>query len=127
LLASSGQLNGIIGRPQLVDSALAGNAASDRVLRVVPRSGEILAGYLFTYLALEEIGHPLIQRTATGDSIPEIWPTYLNEIPVLKAPPKVMEWLHAQVVEAFEMRVRATHLECRARERLEGALMENAA
>lgn len=127
LLASSGQLNGIIGRPQLVDSALAGQAASNHVLRIVPRPGEILAGYLFAYLALEEIGHPLIQRTATGDSIPEIWPTYLNEIPVLKAPQKVMEALHVQVVEAFEMRVRATHLERKARERLEGALTENAA
>jgi len=51
----------------------------------------------------------------------------LNEIPVLKAPQKLMEALHAQVVEAFEMRVRATHLERTARGRLEGALKESAA
>lgn len=127
LLASSGQLNGIIGRPQFVDSALAGQAASNHVLRIVPRPGEVPAGYLFVYLALEEIGHPLIQRTATGDSIPEIWPTYLNEIPVLKAPEKLMEALHTQVIEAFEMRVRATKVESKARERLEEALEENVA
>ena len=126
LLASSGQLNGIIGRPQLVDSGLDGKAASNHVLRIVPRTGKILAGYLFAYLALEDVGRPLIQRTATGDSIPEIWSTYLNEIPVLKAPRAVMEKLHAQVVGAFELRVRATGAERNARERLEEALKENA-
>ena len=126
LLASYGQLNGIIGLPQLVDSALAGMAASNHVLRIVPRAGKILAGYLFAYLALDEIGYPLIARTATGDSIPEIWSTYLNGIPILKAPQKAMEAVDAQVVEAFEMRVRATKLETEARNRLEAALKQSA-
>ena len=124
LLASSGQLNGIIVRPQFVDSALAGKAASNHVLRIVPRPDKIPAGYLFTYLSLEELGHPLIQRTATGDSIPEIWPAYLNDIPVIKAPQKLMDALHARVIDAFEMRVRATHRERTARLRIEEALQQ---
>ncbi len=122
LLASSGQLNGIIGKPQFVDSALAGKAASNHVLRIVPRSSRIPAGYLFAYLACREIGYPLIARTATGDSIPEIWPTYLSELPVLKSSERLMEKVHQEVVEAFEMRVKATEFESGARNRLEYAL-----
>ena len=122
IMASSGQLNGIIGQPQFVDSVLAGMAASDHVLRIIPKPEKILAGYLFAYLALKEIGYPLIARTATGDSIPEIWPTYLNELPILKAPQAVMERIDKQIVEAFEMRVRATALERESRDRLEEAL-----
>jgi len=46
LLARSGQLGGIIGRPQFTDSALHNSATSDHVIRIVPRGG-IPAGYLF--------------------------------------------------------------------------------
>lgn len=126
VLASSGQLNGIIGRPQFVDSALTGKAASNHVLRIAPKAEKVLAGYLFAYLALEELGHPLIQRTATGDSIPEIWSTYVAEIPVLKSEPSVMEAIHAQVIDAFEKRVKATRAERQGRDLLEANLKAHA-
>lgn len=124
LLASSGSLGGVIGRPQFTDSELAGQAASNHVVRVMAKKHKVMPGYLYAYLSLDEIGYPLILRTATGDAIPEIWPVYLGLIKILKAPRSLITEVHEVVVSAFEMRVQATKAESAAREILERTLEE---
>ena len=122
LLASSGSLGGVIGRPQFVDSAMAGQAASNHVMRIACTGDSVPSGFLFAYLSTLEIGYPLLLRTATGDAIPEVWPVFVNQIPVLRAPAKLANQVDQMVREAFEDRVKATAQETEARARLEAAL-----
>lgn len=81
------------------------------------------SGFLYTYLASAEIGRPLILRIATGDSIPEIWPVYLNELPVPKVPTEIIEKIHTTVIAALEMRVSATKGEVKGRDLIERAIL----
>jgi hypothetical protein len=122
LIARSGQLNGNIGKPQVVDSGLSGATASDHVIRIIPRDECFSPGYLYAYLSLPEWRYSLIQRTATGASIPALWPAYLNHIRILCPPSTLNSEVDVQVRNALEMRVEATRLETEARQRLEGAL-----
>lgn len=119
LMASSGQLNGIIGRPQYVDSSIHSMAASNHVLRIVPQSECLGAGTMLAYFGSNRMGRPLVLRTATGDSIPEIWPVYLNEIPVPKFPESLSKNVDKAVVSALEQRVFATSLEMKAKSLVE--------
>ena len=120
LLARSGQLGGIIGRPQYADSALDGAATSDHVIRLVPKG--VPGGYLFAYLYSSAIGYPLLTRCVTGHSIPALWPSQLNSLPVVLAEPETMETISRVVVDAFENRVKATSLEKEARQIIERAI-----
>ncbi|WP_338585923.1 hypothetical protein [Pseudomonas sp. MAG733B] len=120
LLARSGQLGGIIGRPQYVDSGLEGAATSDHVLRIVPK--EIPGGYLFAYLYSTKIGYPLLTRCVTGHSIPALWPSQLKSLPIVLASPEAMEEISQLVAEAFEDRVKATQAESIARLQIENAI-----
>lgn len=115
LLARSGQLGGIICRPQFADSALENTATSDHVIRIVPKSKEVPPGYIYAYLSTPEVGYQLLARTACGTSIPALWPTYLNALPVVRADATFMNSIDADVKNAFEMRVKATNLEDEAR------------
>lgn len=126
LLARSGQLGGIIGCPQLADSALHETTTSDHVIRIVPRTELITPGFLYAYLATEEIGYPLLTRTMTGASVPALWPSYLNEVRIVKARRSFMEEIDGIVQQAFEMRIAATVHETDARRIVEQAIEEAA-
>lgn len=123
LLARSGQLGGIIGRPQYADAELIGAATSDHVIRIVPRNAEKYPpGFLFTYLSLLELGYPLITRTMSGKSVPALWPCYLHGVRVLKAPIGLMRQIHEEVESAFQMRLNATAQEDQARAIIDNAI-----
>lgn len=122
LLARSGQLGGIIGRPQFADSSLDKAATSDHVIRIVPHSGKVPSGYLYAYLSSSKIGYPLLTRSMTGASVPALWPVYLKQIKVLLASEELMQEIDREVRSVFEMRVKATAQEGKAREHLEKAI-----
>jgi type I restriction enzyme S subunit len=124
LLARSGQLGGIICRPQFSDSSLEGAATSDHVIRIVSKNEDVPPGYIYAYLSTPEIGYPLLMRTSSGTSIPALWPTYLKSIPVVRAPIPFMKMIDAEVKSAFEMRVEATRLEDEARDLVERTIEE---
>lgn len=126
LVARSGQLGGIIGRPQFADSALHASTASDHVIRIVPQLALIPAGYLWAYLSTTTVGYTLLTRTMTGASVPALWPKYLNEVRVIKARSEFMAEIDDRVRAAFENRVKATALEDRARALVERAIEEAA-
>lgn len=115
LLARSGQLGGIIGRPQFADSALNNAAASDHVIRIIPKPGKSTAGFLFAYLSSPHIGYHLLTRTMSGASIPALWPKHLKQIKVPLVSKDVQIELDAIVTAAFELRVEATSIEDEAR------------
>jgi type I restriction enzyme S subunit len=119
LLARSGQLGGIIGRPQLADSSLEKATASDHVIRIVPIDEEVPAGYIFAYLSTPTVGYSLMTRTLSGSSVPALWPIYLNEVNVIKAKPDFMTEVGDRVQKAFEYRVVASGLENQARRLVE--------
>ena len=123
LLARSGQLGGIIGRPQFSDSALHKATTSDHVIRIASRDS-IPPGYLFAYLANNEIGYPLLTRTMTGASIPALWPQDLEKVPIVLAVPEFMEGIDFSVQNAFELRVRSSFLETDAHTLIESAIEE---
>lgn len=119
LLARSGQLGGIISRPQYADSGLDNAATSDHVIRLVPK--DVPGGYLFAYLYHPSIGYPLITRTMTGHSIPALWPSQLKSLPIVVTTAERMNEINDLVIVAFEDRVQATTLERQA-----CAIVENA-
>jgi type I restriction enzyme, S subunit len=125
LLARSGQLGGIIGRPQFTDSALHEAATSDHVIRIAPH-GSVPAGYLYAYLANEYIGYPLLTRTMAGKSVPALWPEYLQTMSVVLTACGFMENIDLKVRNAFELRVRASNIEADARAAVESAIEEAA-
>ncbi len=122
LLARSGSLGGNIATPQFADSAMHEQTASDHVIRIASKSSECLPGYLYAYLSLPQLGYPLILRTATGACVPALWPLYLNRLKVLKPSKELNNDVDKQVQDAFEMRVRATALEDKARANVEEAI-----
>jgi type I restriction enzyme S subunit len=115
LLARSGQLGGIIGRPQFADSALHNAAASDHVIRIVPQPGKSTAGFLYTYLSSPHIGYHLLTRTMSGASIPALWPKHLKQIKIPLVSQRVQMQLDEIVTKAFGLRVEATSNEDEAR------------
>jgi type I restriction enzyme S subunit len=124
LLARSGQLGGIIGRPQFADSALHNAATSDHVIRIVPHRKRVPPGYLYAYLATPTVGYTLLTRTMTGASVPALWPTYLNEVCVVQASVGFMANIDDRVRQAFEKRLTATRREREARALVERAIEE---
>lgn len=125
LIARSGQLNGNIGQPQFADSAMADTTTSDHVIRIVPHDEGFSPGYVYAYLSLPEWRYSLLQRSATGASIPALWPIYLNHVRILRPPEKLNKEVDVQVRKSLEMRVQATALESKARSILENAIEEH--
>lgn len=120
LLARSGQLGGILGRPQFADSALHRACTSDHVIRIVAKG--VPAGYLYAYLATPSVGYVSLTRTMTGASIPALWPSYLKRLRIVKATTPFMTDIDETVTTAFEDRVKATALEDDARRIVEQAI-----
>ena len=123
LIARSGQLGGIIGRPQFADSSLDECTTSDHVIRIVSKApNDVPPGFLFAYLDLREIGYPLITRTIAGKSVPALWPEYLKDIKVVKVSKTCRQRVHNTIASAFELRIDATRLEDSARLLVEDAI-----
>lgn len=120
LLARSGQIGGIIGQPEYADTSMKGSTASDHVIRIVPN--DVPAGYLFTYLNTKMIGYWLLIRTASGTSIPALFPVDLKPLKVILTDPETMSEISSITDCAFEKRATATRLELKAIARLENAI-----
>src|SRR5207245_501205 len=76
------------------------------------------------YLSHPECRYSISQRTATGASIPALWPVYLNRIRILSPPSNLNRDVNLQVYKSLEMRITATRLDNLARESVESAIEE---
>ncbi len=70
---------GTIGNSVYVDGEIAKCAASQHILRLIPK--DIPAGYLFAFIN-SDFGKKIIQRYTYGSVIPQIEPSHIGLIPV---------------------------------------------
>jgi hypothetical protein len=84
LMACSGQLYGLNGNVLLATEWHEEKVVSNHVLRIVPDTSKIRAGYLQMALGHSEIGRPLVLRCAFGTEVPEIDPGELAAFPVVR-------------------------------------------
>lgn len=119
LLARSGSLGGNIGKIAIADSSLAGQTASDHVIRISARTKECSDGYIFAFLSTPEIGYTSLLRTAAGSCIPALWPLYLEKMHIPLPSPDLNRETDRLVKLASEERVMATELESQARRLVE--------
>jgi hypothetical protein len=85
LVASSGQVYGIIGSAILATTALDNQVVSNHVIRIAPNDrNTIPAGYILTALTHPTLGRPLIKALAFGSSIPEIDTSDLSVLPIVR-------------------------------------------
>jgi Domain of unknown function (DUF4926) len=85
LVARSGQTYGINGSATISTAALADKIISDHVIRVAPRAeAKMRTGYLHVALSHPNLGRPVVKSLAYGSSIPEIDPSDLASIAIVR-------------------------------------------
>lgn len=87
---------GTIGSSVFVNKFLNGKAASQHILRIIPKN--IPAGYLYAYIS-SNIGKKAIQRFTYGSVIPQIEPHHLELLPVPIFDVAFMEGIHEKVMD----------------------------
>lgn len=108
--------SGTIGKVVYANDDLAGKAASEHIMRVVPNA-RILPGYLFAWLA-SPAGVALIKQNTFGSVIPTIEPAYVADLPVPRLDERLEISIHEQVERAAAKRCEANVRLCRARLRI---------
>jgi type I restriction enzyme S subunit len=98
--------SGTIGRMAYVRSDMAGMACSEHVIRVVPNTDKIPAGYLYAYLS-SKFGVPLIVAGTYGAIIQHIEPSHIAELPVPIAPTNVQNEISHLIERASKIRTGA--------------------
>ena len=87
LIASSGQVYGIIGSAILATPALDDQVVSNHVIRLAPKNGSVPAGYILTALTHPTLGRPLVKALVFGSSIPEIDSNDLAGLQIVRLKP----------------------------------------
>lgn len=90
---------GTIGYSVLVDRMTAGKAASQHILRVIPK--DIPAGYIYAFMS-SSIGLKAIQSFTYGSVIPQIEPHHLELLPIPILEAEVMNRIHEKVMKYKE-------------------------
>jgi type I restriction enzyme S subunit len=95
--------SGTIGRMAYVRPEMAGMACSEDVLRVVPDTNKIRAGYLYAYLS-SRFGLPIVVSGTYGAIIQHIEPQHIADLPVPLAPTDLQAKVHNLVMESANLR-----------------------
>jgi hypothetical protein len=108
LLARSGQTYGINGSVVLATETVQDKVISDHVIRIAPNArAKIPVGYLLTALSHPSLGRPLVKALPYGSSIPEIDPTDLANLQVVRLPENEETSIGNLAEEAASLRARA--------------------
>lgn len=99
--------SGTIGNAAYVNKDYIGKAASDDIIRVVPKS--VLPGFLYAFLSSKH-GKALITHGTYGAVIQHIEPEHIENIPVPIFPPEKQQHIHDQITQSAENRVEANKL-----------------
>lgn len=99
--------SGTIGNTAYVNKDFIGKAASDDIIRVIPK--DIKSGFLYAYLT-SKYGNALITHGKYGAVIQHIEPEHIANIPVPIFPQEKQEEIHKLITEAAELRVEANRL-----------------
>jgi hypothetical protein len=87
VMACSGQVYGLNGAACLMTEHHENIFFSHDLIRIVPKSSVIRAGYLLTALTHPTLGRPILIRTAYGTSIPHLDPGDVSDFPVVRLSP----------------------------------------
>jgi type I restriction enzyme S subunit len=117
--------SGTIGRLALVSNYWDGWAATNHLLRIIPREDEINPGYLTAFL-LSIYGQAQFQRLIYGGVVDEIGEAggLFNDILILKPKDKTVEdKIGSLVIEAYNKKDKANQIEEETIKKLERALI----
>jgi len=96
--------SGTIGNSAYVNKDFIGKAASDDIIRIVPKS--VPAGFLYAFLSSKN-GKELLTHGTYGAVIQHIEPEHIQNIPVPIFPEDKQLEIHNLIVESAELRVEA--------------------
>lgn len=114
LIPCSGQVYGIIGTPCMAGEQFEGCAISNHVMRVAPTELSLVRpGYLLTALSHPTLGRPLLKALPFGSSVPEISPSDLGRIPIVRLKADIENQIGDLAEAAAEARGEADELERR--------------
>ena len=99
--------SGTIGNTAYVNKDFIGKAASDDIIRVVPKN--IPSGFLYAFLS-SKYGQNLLKHGTYGAVIQHIEPEHIENIPIPIFPPQKQKEIHNLIVEAADLRVEANRL-----------------
>lgn len=109
--------SGTIGNTVYSNEEFVGKTASQHIMRVVPNTSVLPAGYLFAFLS-SRFGHALLTQGTYGAVIQHIEPHHIADLPVPLLPNDTMTDIDRQVRRAGELRVEAAKLLREAEARL---------
>ncbi len=124
LMACSGQLYGLNGSVILATDWHEEKIVSNHVLRIVPDTQKIRAGYLQMALGHPSVGRPLVLRCAFGTEVPEIDAGELTAFPVARLAAAQENAIADRVERASLLRMKADEKETEAVARLEERIEE---
>ncbi|HEX8833161.1 MAG TPA: restriction endonuclease subunit S [Abditibacteriaceae bacterium] len=101
--------SGTVGNTAYVRPELAGLAASEHVMRAIPRDGEILPGFLFAFLTSDN-GQAQLKQATYGSVIQHIEPHHIADLPVPLPDKEFGERIHGLVESAALKRTEAAQL-----------------
>lgn len=111
LMACSGQAYGLNGSVMLATSRHESFFFSHDLIRIVPDTNQIRAGYLVAALAHPQLGRPLVIRNAYGTSVPHLDPGDVADVPIVRLGPEAENSIGDLVEEAAYLRSQAEELE----------------
>lgn len=115
--------SGTVGRTCFVLKNYENYAASEHIIRIVPKKNEIDPGYLYAFLTTD-YGYEQILRHRHGSVIDEITDSQLGKVLVPIPSEKAQKAIGDKVRSAFEKRAEAIRLEDEAQQILMKALNE---
>ncbi len=117
IMACSGQTYGLNGSVALMTNHHEHAFFSHDLVRIVPKSQSIRAGYLFTALGHPSLGRPLVIRNAYGTSIPHLEPADIMTTPIVRLGAATEGSIADAMEEAIFLRAEADSLENEIAER----------
>lgn len=111
--------SGTIGNSAFVNKDFIGKAASDDIIRILPKS--VPAGFLYAFLSSKN-GKELLTHGTYGAVIQHIEPEHIENIPVPIFPEDKQLEIHNLIVVSAELRVEANKLQREAIDLIENTL-----
>lgn len=111
VMACSGQTYGLNGSVALMTKWHEKAFLSHDLVRIVPNTEQVRAGYLYTALGHPTLGRPLVIRNAYGTSIPHLEPSDIAMTPIVRLSNNLENLIADKAEKAVALRAEADQLE----------------